>query len=197
MITAVVAKLEQGEEFQRIKSRIKNTLSLPIDNLGKASGAPTIPNTYNSRFGEEELVSIFRRILNVGSPEYEHELARFLQNGPPNMNYVWLEENDKPDTRTPDELLVAAVANKIKAEREATDRANKTLVVLRKEDLELMFNEKFVFQCYIPSCEFVGNDTEFYERHVVTCHYGKGLCYPGKIDIKMRGWTAQGRKWES
>ena len=35
-----------------------------------------------------------------------------------------------------------------------------------------------------------------YEQHVVTKHYGKGLCYPGKIDIKMRGWTAQGRTWE-
>jgi hypothetical protein len=196
MLTAAMEKLEQGEEFQRIRARIKNTLSLPIDNLGKPSGAPTIPNTYASKLGEEDFVTIFRRILNVGSPEYEHELAGFLYNGPPKMDYVWIEQRDKPDTRTPDELLVAAVARKITEEREAADRVNKTLVVTTKEDLDILSNEKFDFQCYIPSCEFVANDKEFYERHLVTCHYGKGLCYPGRIDIRQRGWTAQGRKWE-
>ena len=188
-------KLEQGEEFQRIRTRIKNTLSLPIDNLGKPSGAPVIPNTYASKLGEEDLVTVFRRILNVGSPEYEHELLGFLHNGPPNMDYVWVEQRDKPDIRTPDELLVASVAAKIKAEREAVDRTNKTLVVTTKEDLDILSNEKFDFQCYIPDCNSITNSKSTYERHVVTKHPGK-LCYPGKVDLKQRGWTAQGRKWE-
>jgi hypothetical protein len=150
---------------------------------------------YISKLGKDDLVTIFRRMLDVGSPEYEHGLAEFLHNGPPNMDYVWDDECDKPDTRTPDQLLVAAVAAKVKAEREAADTANKTLVITKKEDLDILANQKFDFQCYIPDCKFGTNGKGIYERHVITRHPGK-LCYPGKVDLKQRGWTAQGRKWE-
>ena len=97
------------------------------------------------------------------------------------MRYEYIKEEDrweyrgKPDEdiKTPDKELIAAVVAKVKADRKAVDRENKTLVVTKKEDLVLnvLSNEKFDFQCYIPACEFVTNDKKLYERHVVTCHY--------------------------
>jgi hypothetical protein len=46
------------------------------------------------------------------------------------MEYVYIKEEDrweyhgKPDVKTPDEELIAAVVARVKAEREAVDRAN-------------------------------------------------------------------------
>ena len=84
------------------------------------------------------------------------------------MRYEYVKEEDrwidhgKPieDVKTPDEELISSVVAKVKAEREGVDRANKTLVVTKKEDLVLnvLSNEKFDFQCYTPDCEFVTND---------------------------------------
>ena len=197
-------QIQQGIEFQHIRSRIKNTLNLPIDNLGKSTGAPTNPPRHVRSTVEpkDDLVSIFKRMLDLGSPEYEHQLATFLHNGPPKMEYVYFKEEDrweyqgKPDVKTPDEELIPTVVARVKVERDAVDknerpRPRKTLIVINKNP-----DKNFDFQCYTLDCDFVTDDKKLYERHVVTCHYGKGLCYPGRIDIKMRGWTAQGRKWE-
>jgi hypothetical protein len=200
-------KLEDSIEFQRIRARINNTLNLPIDNLSKSSGAPTDPVRYvrSATEPKDDLVTIFKLMLDLGSPDYEHQLATFLHNGPPKMEYAYFEEEDrweyhgKPDVKTPDEELIAAVVDRVKAQRETVDRDNanegprprKTLVIINKNP-----DKNFDFQCYTLDCDFVTDDKKLYERHVVTCHYGKGLCYPGRIDIKMRGWTEQGRKWE-
>lgn len=200
-------KLEDGIEFQRIRARINNTLNLPIDNLSKSSGAPTDPARYVRSATElnDDLITIFKRMLDLGSPDSEHQLAKFSHNGPPKMEYVYFKEENrwechgKPDVKTPDEELIAAVIARVKAARETVDRDNanegprptKTIVVINKNP-----DKNFDFQCYTLDCDFVTDDKILYERHVVTCHYGKGLCYPGRIDIKMRGWTAQGRKWE-
>ena len=60
---------------------------------------------------KDDLVTIFRRMLDVESPDYEHQLATFLHNGPPKMEYVYFKEEDrweyhgKPDVKTPDEEL--------------------------------------------------------------------------------------------
>ncbi len=199
----VNGELEEGIEFQHIS--IKNTLNLSIDIPSKASGAPTDPTRYVRSTAEpkDELVTIFRRILDLGSPDYEHQLATFLHNGPPKMEYVYIKEEDrweyhgKPDIKTPDEELIVAVVAKVKEERETVDRDRtnkrpmKTPVVINKKP-----DKNFDFQCYTLDCDFVTDDKKHYERHVVTCHYGNGLCYPGRIDIRMRGWTAQGKKWK-
>ena len=204
-ITEFSDEKEEGIEFQHIRARIKNTLNLPIDIPSKASGAPTDPARYVRSTAEpkDDLVTIFRRMLDLGSPDYEHQLATFLHNGPPKMEYVYIKEEDrweyhgKPDVKTPDEELIAAVVAKVKEERETVDRdrtnkrPRKTPVVINKNP-----DKNFDFQCYTLDCDFVTDDKKLYERHVVTCHYGKGLCYPGRIDIRMRGWTAQGKKWE-
>ena len=52
---------------------------------------------YSPTLGEpkDDLVSIFRRMLDLGTPEYEHELAEFLHNGPPKMRYEYIKEEDK------------------------------------------------------------------------------------------------------
>jgi hypothetical protein len=203
MITAAMEKLEQGEEFQRIRARIKNTLNLPIDIPSKASGAPTDTARYVHSTAEpkDDLVTIFKRMLDLGSPDYEHQLVEFLHNGPPKMRYEYIKEEDrweyhgKPDEdiKIPDEKLIAAVVAKVKEERETVDRArtNKRPVVINIKP-----DKNFDFQCYTLDCDFVTDDKKHYERHVVTCHYGNGLCYPGRIDIRMRGWTAQGKKWK-
>ena len=34
-------------------------------------------------------------MLDLGSPEYEHELARFLHKGPPKMRYEYIKEEDR------------------------------------------------------------------------------------------------------
>ncbi len=188
-------KLEQGEEFQHIRARIKNTLSLPIDNLGKPSGASTT-NMYSYRVLEpkDELVSIFRRMLYLGTPEYEHGLAEFLHNGPPKMRYEYIKEGDRLIDHA-DPITKAKEAEYFEERRKEKERRIriaakiKTLVVTNKEDLHVISNEKFDFQCYTPDCKFVTNTKADYERHMVTQHYGK-------IDTKTRGWTAQGRKWE-
>jgi hypothetical protein len=201
MLADVYGELEEGNEFQHIRERIKNTLDLPIDNLSKSSGAPTDRERYVSSKGEpkDDLVLIFRRMLELGSPDYDHQLATFLHDAPPKMEYVYIKEEDrweyhgKPDLKTPDDELIAAVAAKVKEEREVLEepRPRKTLVVINKNQ-----DKNFDFQCYTLDCDFVTDDKKLYERHVVTCHYGKGLCYPGRIDIKIRSWTAQGSKWE-
>ena len=54
----------------------------------------------------------------------------------------------------------------------------KILVVTKKEDFDVLSNEKFDFQCYTIGCPFATNNKQDYECHVVTKHYGKGLCYP-------------------
>ena len=66
-------QIQQGT-FQHIRSRIKNTLNLPIDNLGKSTGAPTNPPRHVRSTVEpkDDLVSVFKRMLDLGSPEYEH-----------------------------------------------------------------------------------------------------------------------------
>ena len=207
--------LEEGIEFQRIRARIKNTLNLPIDIPSKASGAPTDPARYvrSTTEPKDDLVTIFRRMLDLGSPDYEHQLSGFLHNGPPKMryeyikdksspkkeNHTWRLEYDHADAAT--KAREAEYFEELKKEKERRIRIAdkiKMLVDTKKEDiaLDLLYNEKFDFKCYTIGCPFATNNKQDYECHVVTKHYGKGLCYPGKIDIKMRGWTAQGRKWE-
>ena len=68
------------------------------------------------------------------------------------MRYEYVKEEDrwidhgKPieDVKTPDQGTNPTVVAKVKAEREGVDRANKTLVVTKKEDLVLnvLSNEK-------------------------------------------------------
>jgi hypothetical protein len=191
------------------------------EDLGKSSGAPIDPDMYSFKLGEskDDVVTFFRRMLDLGTPEYEHELAEFLHNGPPKLRYeavktkVEIDTKAKPVFRTSktwtfidhaDPETRAKEAEYFEEQRKEKERHAriadklKTLVVTKKEDLALDIrpNGKFDFQCYTIDCEFVTNNKADYERHVVTKHYGKGLCYPGKIDIKMRGWTAQGRTWE-
>ena len=173
------------------------------EDLGKPSGAPTNPNMYTSKVGEpkDDLVTIFRRMLDLGTPEYEHELAGFLHNGPPKMRYVYIKEEDRWEDNG-DPIIKEWEAKYFEERRKEKERRTriadkiKTLTVTKKEDLQVLSDEKFDFQCYTLGCKFVTNTKADYERHVVTKHYGKGLCYPGKVDIKMRSWTAQGRKWE-
>ena len=199
----VNGELEEGIEFQHIRARIKNTLNLPIDIPSKASGAPTDPARYVRSTAEpkDDLVTIFRRMLDLGTPEYEHGLATFFHNGRPNIDYAWIKIENKWEYYG-DPAREALEAEYFEERRKENERRTriadkiKTLVVTNKEDLHILSNEKFDFQCYTLGCKFVTNTKADYERHVVTRHYGKGLCYPGKIDIKMRGWTAQGRKWE-
>jgi len=200
-------ELEDGIEFQHIRARIKNTLNLPIDIPNKATGAATEPAKKVRPTAEpkDDLVDIFSRMLDAGSPHYQHQLNTFLHNGPPKMRYECVKEEDRwidhADAKT--KAKEAAYFEEQRKEKERRTRIAdkiKTLVVTKKEDLaldiDLLPNEKFDFQCYTPGCKFVTNTKADYERHVVTQHYGKGLCYPGKIDIKTRGWTAQDRKWE-
>ena len=121
------------------------------------------------------------------------------------MRYEYIKEGDRwidhadPITKAKE----AEYFEKQRKEKERRIRISakiKTLVVTNKEDIDididLLTNQKFDFQCYTIGCPFTTNNKLDYECHVVTKHYGKGLCYPGKIDIKTRGWTAQGRKWE-
>jgi hypothetical protein len=211
-VTEFEDKEEQGLEFQHIRARIRITLSLPIDDLGKPSGAPTNPNMYTSRLGEpkEDLVTIFRRMLDLGTPEYEHELAGFLHNGRPKLRYepvkteiegtkTWTFIDHAHATTKANEAEYFEERRKENERRARIADKIKTLVVTKKEDIIISSSHadgSYDFQCYTIGCPFVTNDKKDYERHVVILHYGKGLCYPGKIDIKMRGWTAQGRKWE-
>ena len=87
-------------------------------------------------------------------------------------------------------------------EKERRDRIAdkiKSTLVTKEEDIILPSTKPdgcYDFACYTIGCPFATNDKKDYERHVVTKHYGKGLCYPGKVDIRQRGWKAQGRKWE-
>ena len=117
------------------------------------------------------------------------------------MRYEYIKEEDRWIDHA-DPIIKAKEAEYFEEQRKENERLTriadkiKTLVVTNKEDLQILSNEKFDFQCYTLGCKFVTNAKADYERHVVTKHYGKGLCYPGKIDIKMRGWTAQGRTWE-
>ena len=72
-------EFEQGIEFQHIRARIKNTLNLPVDALGKSIRVlQLIPTKYVCARAEakDDLVTIFRRMLDLGSPEYEHQLVR-------------------------------------------------------------------------------------------------------------------------
>ena len=104
-------QIQQGIEFHHIRARINNTLNLPIDNLSKSSGAPTDPVRYvrSATEPKDDLVTIFKRMLDLGSPDYEQQLVTFLHNGPPKMEYVYFIEEDrweyhgKPDVKTPDE----------------------------------------------------------------------------------------------
>ena len=119
------------------------------------------------------------------------------------MRYVYIKEEDVWIDHT-DPITKAKEAEYFEERRKEKERCLriadkiKTLVVTKKEDLvvDILSNEKFDFQCYTIGCPFATNDKRDYERHVVTKHYGKGLCYPGKIDIKTRAWTAQGRAWD-
>ena len=201
----VNGELEEGIEFQHIRARIKNTLNLSIDIPSKASGAPTDPTRYVRSTAEpkDELVTIFRLCwtleVQTMSTSWRHSCIMDLQK----CEYVYIKEEDrweyhrKPDIKTPDEELIATVVAKVKEERETVDRdrtnkrPRKTPVVINKKP-----DKNFDFQCYTLDCDFVTDDKKHYERHVVTCHYGNGLCYPGRIDIRMRGWTAQGKKWK-
>ena len=151
-------------------------------------------------------------MLDLGTPEYEHELAEFLHNGPPKMRYeyvkdpvqrrdhTWRLEYDHADATT--KAKEAEYFEEQRKEKERRSRIAdkiKTLVVTKKEDIILSSpnpDGSYDFACYTIGCPFATNDKKDYERHVVTKHYGKGLCYPGKVDIRKRGWTAQGRKWE-
>lgn len=207
---------EEGIEFQHIRARIKNTLNLPIDIPTKASGAATDPARYVRSTAEpkDDLVTIFRRMLDLGSPEYEHQLATFLHNGPPKMRYEYVKDKSSPKNENhtwrlehdhADAATKAKEAEYFDERRKEKERCTriadkiKTLVVTKKEDIILSSpnaDGTYDFACYTIGCSFATNEKKDYERHVVTKHYGKGLCYPGKIDIKVRGWTAQGRKWE-
>ena len=190
----VSGELEEGIEFQRIRARIKNSLNLRIDIPSKASGAPTDPARYVRSTAEpkDDLVTIFRRMLDVGSPDYEHQLATFLHSdGPPKMRYEYIQDKKENTWRLEyDHADAATKAREVeyfeeqRNEKERRTRIAdkiKTLVVTKKEDIILSSPNP---------------DKKDYESHVVTKHYGKGLCYPGKVDIRQRGWTAQGRKWE-
>ena len=135
-------------------------------------------------------------MLDLGSPEYEHELPTFLHNGPPKMRYEYIKEEDRGTWRFidhADPITKAGKQNTLKnKERKKKDVARiadkiKTLVVTKKEDIILSSpnpDGSYDFACYTIGCPFATNDKKDYERHVVTKHYGKGLCYPGKIDIR-------------
>ncbi len=199
---------EEGIEFQHIRARIRNTLNLPVDNLGEPSGAPTTTDVYASKLGEpkDDLVSIFKHTLNVGTPEYEHELATFMHKGPPKLRYEYVKEEDiwidhaDPITkakeaeyfeeRKKEKERRARIADKLKVKLTATKKEN------TNPNPNTSLDGKYDFACYTPSCKFESDSKADYEKHVVTTHLGTGLCYPGKIDIKTRGWTAQGRTWE-
>ena len=136
-------------------------------------------------------------------------LATFLHNGPPKMRYEYVKDFENHtwrlvadhDGRTTKARELEYFEEQRKEKERLARIADKvkTLVVTKKEDIILSSpnpDGSYDFACYTIGCPFATNDKKDYERHVVTKHYGKSLCYPGKIDIKMRGWTAQGRKWE-
>jgi hypothetical protein len=100
-------------------------------------------------------------------------------------------EVEKQDTR-----VIADIVSKIKADREAAERENELEYTQKSESERQESIGQFDYECYIPDCKFRTHVKRAYERHVVTQHYGKGLCYPGKVDLELYGWKAQGRKWE-
>jgi len=91
---------------------------------------------------------------------------------------------------TPENEIIAKITQK----RKEADEAN------RSESIDNQQSEKyqgpFDFICYVPNCKFGTNNKRNYERHVVTNHH-RTLCYPGKVDLKRLGWSAQSRKWET
>jgi hypothetical protein len=104
-----------------------------------------------------------------------------------------------PARKSQEAGLVTSIVAKVKAEREAADIANEAELMAANATYSHGQEKKsgpFDFQCYTPDCGFATNDKSIYERHVITRHYGKGLCYAGKVDLKSYGWAPQGRKWE-
>lgn len=108
------------------------------------------------------------------------------------LDHEGISNSTNEERTEEDPSLAAAVIAKFKCEREAADEANRSEIIAQTEQQD---EGPFDFQCYIPACKFGTNNKKIYERHVVTKHH-RALCYPGKVDLKRLGWTAQGRKWE-
>ena len=53
-------------------------------------------------------------MLDLGSPDYEHELAEFLHNGPPKMRYEYIKEENQMDMTTRTQLQKRRKQNTLK-----------------------------------------------------------------------------------
>ena len=108
----------------------------------KSRESPTDSARYVRSTAEpkDDLVTIFRRMLDLGTPEYEHELAEFLHNGPPKMRYEYIKEEDRWIDHA-DPITKAKEAEYFEERRKEKERRTriadkiKTLVVTKKEDL--------------------------------------------------------------
>ena len=106
------------------------------------SGAPTDSARYVRSTAEpkDDLVTIFRRMLDLGTPEYEHGLAEFLHNGPPKIRYEYIKEEDGWIDHA-DPITKAKETEYFEERRKEKERRNriadkiKTLVVTKKEDI--------------------------------------------------------------
>lgn len=204
--------------YQRIKDNPST------HDLGQPSGAEPFREISSSGPPQDNLDDIFRRALDLGTPEYEHDLTEYIRHGYPSLyeHYDRVQELGRGPQQECDLEKCACHAvrcdgktyGKVDPVRQAQETAYfeeqrkekerrtrivdkiKTLHVTKREDLDILKpKELFDYQCYNPKCDFATNNKAEYEKHGVIKHAGKP-CYPGKIDLKFYGCTAQGRKWE-
>jgi hypothetical protein len=167
-------------------------------------------------------------MLELGTPEYEHDLAGYIHKGYSSLadHYERAEQlgigvqqecdlencnchyaaghgkwhNPDPEREA---LETEHFEEQLKQKERRIRIADKikTLRVTNKIDLDLLSNPNpkpdsdFDFRCYNPKCDFATDNKADYERHGVTKHFSKS-CYPGKADLWLYGWKAQGKKWE-
>ena len=105
-------------------------------------------------------------MLDLASPDYQHQLPTFLHNGPPKMRYEYIKEEDRWIDHA-DSITKAKEAEYFEERRREKERRTriadkiKTLVVTKKKDVDIdsdiLTKQKFDFQCYTPDCKFVTN----------------------------------------
>ena len=76
-----------------------------------------------------------------------------------------------------------------------SNRGNFDIKDVNYRESELKSTE-YLYRCYNNNCNFHTNDKEEYEIHGRTKHKGKP-CHPGKADLELYGWRAQGKDWRN